>query len=133
MSMFKKPFHFSLRRNLLEAFGFFLIYVTAGVLLLSFITAVSFLTALHGDSELHYQNLRFVLLTVALGYGLALSFIVIYYKNMDVSWLLIALLWSGVILLAAPRGTLYIPFYALFLMVALPSALTTWHHKKRRK
>ena len=129
--MFRKPFDWRTRRNLLEAIGFYLIYVALGAAAVTLIVGMSIVVSLYDGVKASHSFAAWMSLTVMVTYYAVVSCGIIWHKRLQPQWFGVAAVWIVVLMMLAPYGSGLAAFYVLLLGMILPAVLTTWNSKKK--
>ena len=129
--MFRKPFDWRTRRNLLEAIGFYLIYVALGAATVTLIVGMSIVVSLYDGVKASHSFAAWMSLTVMVTYYAVVSCGIIWHKRLQPQWFGVAAVWIVVLMMLAPYGSGLAAFYVLLLGMILPAVLTTWNSKKK--
>lgn len=129
--MFRTPFDWRTRRNLLEAIGFYLIYVALGAAAVTFIVGISIIVSLYGDMAASHTFAAWMPMTVMVTYYAVVSGGIMWRKQLQHQWFGVAAGWVGVLVILAPHSSGVAAFYVLLLGMILPAVLTTWNGRKK--
>ena len=129
--MFRTPFDWRTRRNLLEAVGFYLMYVALGAAAVTFIVGLSIIMSLYGDMAASHYFAAWMPMTVMVTYYGVVSGGIIWRKQLPMQWFGIAAGWMIVLVVLAPHKSGLAAFYVFLLGMILPAVLTTWNGRKK--
>ena len=129
--MFRKPFDWRTRRNLLEAVGFYLIYVALGAATVTLIVGMSIVVSLYDGVKASHSFAAWMSMTVMVTYYAVVSCGIIWHKRLQPQWFGVAAGWIIVLMMLAPYGSGLAAFYVLLLGMILPAVLTTWSGRKK--
>ena len=129
--MFRKPFDWRTRRNLLEAIGFYLIYVALGAAAVTLIVGMSIVVSLYDGVKASHSFAAWMSMTVMVTYYAVVSCGIIWHKRLQPQWFGVAAGWIIVLMMLAPYGSGLAAFYVLLLGMVLPAVLTTWNSRKK--
>lgn len=129
--MFRKPFDWRTRRNLLEAIGFYLIYVALGAAAVTLIVGMSIVVSLYDGVKASHSFAAWMSMTVMVTYYAVVSCGIIWHKRLQPQWFGVAAVWIVVLVILAPHNSGLAAFYVLLLGMILPAVLTTWNSRKK--
>ena len=95
--MFRKPFDWRTRRNLLEAIGFYLIYVALGAAAVTLIVGMSIVVSLYDGVKASHSFAAWMSLTVMVTYYAVVSCGIIWHKRLQPQWFGVAAVWIVVL------------------------------------